>query len=98
MNDTKGIGAVELMVLTTGQVFLIFGIMVGLMSFAIMMLIIECFYFYVLRKNLLLWGSKSSNDKGYSISNPISIGTIGEINERILDLKSPAQYIPGQQQ
>ena len=49
-------GTVDLMVLSPGQVFLIFGVLMSMLTCCLICLVFECMYFYVLKRRLLLWG------------------------------------------
>ena len=68
--DIKSLGAVDLMILSPGQVFLIFGVLMALLTCSIICLSLECIYFYGWKKKMLLWKSfiEVKNKKEYAVN------------------------------
>ena len=67
--DIKSLGAVDLMILSPGQVFLIFGVLMALLTCSIICLALECIYFYGWKKKMLLWKSfREVGKKEYTVN------------------------------
>ena len=69
--DIKSLGAVDLMILSPGQVFLIFGVLMALLTCSIICLALECIYFYGWKKKMLLWKTlrvEFKNKKEYAVN------------------------------